>query len=170
MRFSLLFAIAASIAVLVSTPASAQDFAAQPVYGAHSFNGQSRNDPYRIEIAVQGDVELYDSLIDNHGYSEDAEELDYCDGVITSAPTAVLTYTASEAPLIISAGSEEDYVLFVISPDGAVHCSDDDGEGDLNPAITFDAPVTGRYLIWVGTYFEEEPIAGVLQFSASESL
>ena len=45
-----------------------------------------------------------------------------------------------------------DTTLVVNAADGSWHCNDDfDG---LNPAITFEAPASGQYDIWVGVYGE----------------
>jgi hypothetical protein len=74
-----------------------------------------------------------------------------CAGYITDAPTVQFNYTATVLPLIVSVTSDVDTTLAIISPDGAIHCADDDGINSVNPSIRFEHPVTGRYTIWVGT-------------------
>jgi hypothetical protein len=44
-----------------------------------------------------------------------------------------------------------DVTLLVNAPDGSWYCDDDSGDG-TDAAITFSAPQSGQYNIWVGTY------------------
>jgi hypothetical protein len=50
--------------------------------------------------------------------------------------------------------------LLVLDPAGNWVCDDDSGDV-LNPAISFDNPVSGDYVVWVGTYFAEEARAAL---------
>lgn len=73
-----------------------------------------------------------------------------CRGHIASAPDFDLDYQASGIALHIYVESDSDTTLAVTAPDGQWHCADDDN--GLNPALAFDAPGSGIYRIWVGTY------------------
>ncbi|MDE1466590.1 hypothetical protein [Aurantiacibacter sp. D1-12] len=165
---------AAVLLAATSAPASAQDAAAEPVFGTVSFHAESRNDPLQLSVIAGGVIDIYESLMAPFEEEEPSEEFyaatDMCDGSVSSAPSVVLTYTAGDAMLIISAGSDGDTTLFVMGPNGEIFCSDDDGVGAFNPSVTVEEPVTGRYAIWVGSYdFDERPVAD-LQFSSRESL
>ena len=71
-------------------------------------------------------------------------------GFITEQPTFALRYSAGGLPLNIGAGSQADTTIIVRAPDGSWHCSDDtDG---INPRVSWEAPASGVYLIWVGRY------------------
>lgn len=95
-------------------------------------------DPYEASVTAGGPVEAQTLSAD-------------CVGAVTRAPTFTLRYTAGSLPLIISAESAADTTLVVRGPDNAYHC-DDDSAGNLNPAVRIEAPRSGRYQIWVGTF------------------
>jgi hypothetical protein len=77
-----------------------------------------------------------------------------CLGTIADAPDYRLQFTAGMLPLVFSVTSAADTTLLVNAPDGTWHCNDDTNE--LNPEVVFDAPQTGQYDIWVGTYVAGE--------------
>ncbi len=81
-----------------------------------------------------------------------------CTGYIGLRPDAVVRYTAGSLSLTFSAAADQDLSLVVRTPSGRYHCDDDSGEG-LNPRIDFDAPESGDYRIWVGTYAESDDLA-----------
>ena len=170
------------LAVAVAGTAQAQDTDAAPTQGTVELWAGFTEDPYTVRVVSGGDLDVYDllearyyAIEEREGFDWDSEDereygLDWCSGYIRSAPDVVLIYSATEVPLIISAQSEDDAVLLVHGPDGRFYCSDDDGEGDLNPSITLARPITGQYEIWVGSYDEEDVLPAVLQFSESETL
>lgn len=95
-------------------------------------------DPFSIEVTSGGPVSAYERM--------------GCAGMISDPPDFRLYYTAGTTfPLILSVDSTGDTTLVVSTPDGGWTCDDDSGEG-LNPAITFEYPMTGQYDIWVGSF------------------
>lgn len=73
-----------------------------------------------------------------------------CRGFVSSAPDLQLDYDAGDEALYISVLSDVDTTLVVRMPDGSWACDDD--QRDFNPGLRFDAPESGIYDIWVGTY------------------
>jgi hypothetical protein len=55
-------------------------------------------------------------------------------------------------PLILSVSARADTTLVVNGPDGRWHCDDDGGTNGNNPMVRFNAPQSGRYESWIGTY------------------
>ena len=116
------------------------DYTLNANYGSTSLTSGFVPDPYNVEIAAGGDVDVRENGPDG------------CWGYATAAPDFELTYEASDAfDLFVSATSASDTVLIVNAPDGSWWCNDDGAEG-LNPGIEFSNPDSGVYDIWVGTY------------------
>ena len=74
-----------------------------------------------------------------------------CVGFIAEAADIAVNFVAGELPLILAVVADADTTLVVRDPNGNWICDDDTG-GDLNPYIDIANPVTGQYLIWIGTY------------------
>jgi hypothetical protein len=111
-------------------------------------------DPEVRQVSAGGSLEL----TSNHGTD--------CTGFVSEAPTVRLSYDADdEEKLFISVRSDTDTVLMVRAPNGAVSCSDDSFENNLNPGVSFDDPQSGQYQIWVGTYDEQDLAQAELQIS-----
>ncbi len=148
------FAVLCAALLLPLAPASAaQDVGAAPAYGTLRLPPAINPDPYRIEVQAGGRV--------------DATALGGdCRGHVANAPDLRLEYRpVPSLPLLISARAETAIMLAVNSPDGAWHCaSGEDGQGS-NPGLRFDAPVAGRYAIWVGTAAPGALHPAVLQIS-----
>ncbi|MFO0866667.1 MAG: hypothetical protein U0744_18850 [Gemmataceae bacterium] len=72
-------------------------------------------------------------------------------GFVAKAPDIRLNYTKGGNQLTIRAQSKADTTLLISLPDGRWVASDD-ANGSLNPSITFNAPQSGRYDIYVGTF------------------
>ena len=74
-----------------------------------------------------------------------------CSGSIDfAAPDLVIDYRTGSEQFSLSAESGTDLTLAVHAPDGRWYCNDDtDG---LNPRVTFETPLNGRYHVFVGTY------------------
>jgi len=109
-------------------------------YGSVALNNGFAPDPYNIQLAAGGDIDV------------SANGPDGCWGYTTASPDYELSYTAgSTFDLFLSATSDTDTVLIVNAPDGSWHCNDD-GAGYPNPGIEFTSPMSGVYDIWVGTY------------------
>lgn len=128
--------LAAGIA-LAPAWAAAQDVSAAPTYGEVRLSAGFEDDPYGVAVTAGGSI--------------DASGLGAgCTGKIANAPDFDLYYTAGSLPLTIYAYSEADTTLVVNTPSNEWFCIDDvDG---VNPSITFNAPESGLYDIWVGTY------------------
>jgi hypothetical protein len=120
-------------------------------FGEATLNAGFAPDPQVIAVDASGEV--------------DANVMDEtCYGYATAAPTYRIQYSAGSFPLFIYAQTDGDAVLIVNDPQGNWHCDDDSG-GSLNPSVTFDAPLSGQYDIWVGTYGQGDFLTGTLFIS-----
>jgi hypothetical protein len=116
------------------------DYTLPSNYGSVSLRSGFTPDPYNVQIAAGGNVNVRDNGPDG------------CWGYTTAAPDFELNYSAGNAfDLYLSATSERDTVIIVNAPDGNWYCNDDGAEG-LNPGLMFENPQSGVYDIWVGTY------------------
>lgn len=119
----------------------APDFSLDPAYGAVDLTSGYQPDPHVQAIQAGG------------GY--DASQLQAgCVGWIARAPDYRVNFTAGNAglPLIFSVGSSADTTLVINDAGGNWVCDDDGGNEGLNPSITFAAPASGQYDVWVGTF------------------
>lgn len=89
-----------------------------------------------------------------------------CAGSIGTAPDVVVDYEAGGYDLTFSAASDTDLTLVVRTPGGAYYCDDDGGDG-TNPRIDVEAPASGAYQVWVGTFLSDEMGAAAV-FGVSE--
>lgn len=115
------------------------DPALPPTFGAVALESGFLPDPFTVELSAGGDFFAYD--IDPS-----------CVGYIGEAPNFRLTYTPGIFPLYIWARANADATLVILDPNGNWICDDDGAAYPLDPAVAFDDPVAGDYLIWVGTY------------------
>jgi hypothetical protein len=114
------------------------DLSASPVYGDVDLTSGFTPDPYTLSLTPGG--------------SNDASSVDAsCAGQVGSAPDVGLEFTSGSLPLYIYVESGEDTTLVVNTPDAEWICDDDSGVG-LNPGVSFKAPQSGRYDIWVGRF------------------
>lgn len=97
-------------------------------------------DPFALDVTPGGEVEA------------DADLGEDCAGWISDAPQVRLRYSAGRVSLHIFAGSRTDTVLVVRDPSGTITCNDD--HAGLDPGVSIDAPASGTYDIWVGTFDE----------------
>ena len=102
-------------------------------------------DPRTLDITAGG---ARDAL---PGQGEIRVAAGYCTGFVTAEPALELDYTAGGFSLMISASGEEDLTLAVRAPDGTWHC-DDDGSQGVDPGVAIDAPQSGVYAIYAGTF------------------
>lgn len=137
----ILAAAIAVAAVLSAAPAAAQDPDLEPHYETIHLSANFRPDPRSVLMQSGGAISASDIRAD-------------CKGFISTPPDVRLVYSAGALPLIISAHSLEDTTLVVNAPDGTWHCDDDSGPGRWNPSLSWDAPQSGAYDIWVGSYSE----------------
>ncbi|MCC6735773.1 MAG: peptidase S1 [Bauldia sp.] len=130
-------------AAVVSTAALAQtapNFALDPTFGGVALVAGFVPDPHTVDIVAGGPI---DAAAANLGEG--------CLGFIAEAPDFRLDYTmAANVPLHIFVTATEDTTLVINQPDGTWVCNDD--TNGLNPLVSFPAPMTGIYDIYIGTY------------------
>ncbi|MBR9826809.1 MAG: hypothetical protein GYB36_13580 [Alphaproteobacteria bacterium] len=120
-------------------------------YGGISLTNGFLPDPHVVELMAGGDLSAE--------YSADNS----CRGFVTAAPDYELNWGGTYGPLYIYADSEADTTMVVRTPSGDWVCNDD--RIGLDPGVMFDAPSSGTYDIWVGTYWEGEPAPARLGIS-----
>lgn len=76
-----------------------------------------------------------------------------CNGYVADAPDYIVNYGGG-SDLQITATSDDDTTMTIITPSGEVLCNDD--FGDLNPGMFINDAGAGSYAIWVGTYMPIE--------------
>ena len=131
-------AVAVGTALLTATPADAQDWRRAPAFGAVSLSAGFVPDPYVHRVTAGGTLDASRVIGGN------------CLGTIANAPDFRMYYSAGGYALTIHATSGADTTLVVNAPDGSWHCNDDwDG---LDPGMTFPAPMSGQYDVWLGSY------------------
>ncbi|MCC5995595.1 MAG: hypothetical protein JJU18_04390 [Oceanicaulis sp.] len=74
-----------------------------------------------------------------------------CRGHLDDNPDLRLTFEAGSLPLTVTASSVADTTLIMRAPDGTWYCDDDSGDG-LDAQLELEAPESGEYDIWVGTF------------------
>ena len=141
------------ISEITAAPAAVQNGpnpALDPAYGAVDLASGFQPDPHTMKIQAGG--------------SFDAAALGVpgCVGFVAHAPDYRVNWTAGSGalPLVFSSLSDADTTLVINDAQGNWVCDDDSGNNGLNPSITFAAPASGQYDIWVGTF-----TAGALQES-----
>ena len=130
-------AVAAIAALAFSGVAAAQNINGTPSYGNFQLNAGFMPDPQYADVLSGGRT--------------DASRISGCRGFIATNPDVRVFYNSGSYPLTIWAESSGDTTLVINAPDGNWYCDDDSG-GNLNPAIRFGRPMSGRYEIWVGTF------------------
>ena len=115
------------------------DYNLAATYGTFSFYGGYYEDPLTVRGYSGGEVRASDVA-------------QTCQGFVSRAPDAKITYTATRQPLIFSVASDGDTTLLINGPDGRWYCDDDGGNYGLNPALRFDRPMSGTYDVWIGSY------------------
>ncbi len=117
------------------------DVGMEPTFGEETLSAGFDPDPFIVELVAGGDIDA-SALGDN------------CWGMIATAPDHSLNYDAGGFPLYIFAEGVDgdDLTIAINGPDGTWYC-DDDSAGNLNPLVEFPNPMSGRYDVWVGTFF-----------------
>lgn len=142
-----------SIALIAGCGAAqAQDPSALPSGGDASLSAGFTPDPFTVRLQTGGSIDASQTRGGD------------CKGYIASAPDFDLYYNAGALPLIVSVDAAVDTTLVVHAPDGGWHCDDDSG-GGLNPSIRFNAPLSGLYDIWIGTYADASREEATLSIS-----
>ncbi len=136
---ALIATAAAAAALMAAGSVAAQDWRLPANYGAANLTYGFTPDPYTVNVVSGGSISASSAISSS------------CSGSISAAPDFELTYTAGSLPLIISVNSNSDTTLVVNAPDARWYCDDDGGNG-LNPSLRWNAPMSGTYDIWVGTF------------------
>jgi len=107
----------------------------------------------------------------NGGGSFDASTLGGdCSGYVNIQPVARIDWEGEADLAKIFFYSDHDPTLIIQSPDGAFHCNDDASDLLLDPSVTFENPEDGVYNIWVGSYYPDQLIPGVLVVTTREDI
>ncbi|MEQ1490183.1 MAG: hypothetical protein ABL932_06485 [Terricaulis sp.] len=120
------------------------DYTQAPTYGAIVLQSGFTPDPMIVNITAGGPA--------------NASSIPGCSGYVGAAPDLRVTYSAGSFPLHIAADSSVDTTIVVNAPDGRWYCNDNNG-GDRNPHVSFAAPASGQYDIWVGLAGPPRPLA-----------
>jgi hypothetical protein len=137
---------------------SRPDPALEPAFGTVNLNAGFTPDPHTMGISAGG--------------SYDASGLAAsCTGWIAQAPDYRVNWTAGSSglPLLFSVDAEADTTLVINDAQGNWVCDDDGGANNLNPAITFTAPASGQYDVWVGTFSSGDLQKSTLHVSEIET-
>lgn len=140
MRRAITLASTAAVALVWASSAAqaCPDWRLRPPFGAVELVAGFLPDPYGRSVTAGGSYNLA-----NCGFN--------ATGWVAAAPDFDLYYTAGGAPLTFYVNSSYDTVLLISDPNGNWYF-DDDSAGNLNPAITFNNPMSGLYDVWIGTY------------------
>lgn len=112
-----------------------------PTFGSVDLVTGFLPDPHRVDIREAGGAIPARQLTGDNR----------CRGYIYQNPDFVLNYTAgTQYPLNIYSVSNVDTTLVIRDPSGNWSCNDD--AHGLNPAVNFQRPTSGAYLIWTGLY------------------
>ena len=133
------------------------DYSQEPNYGSTALTSGFAPDPVSVSVTSGGDV--------------DASYLGSgCSGYATSAPDFGVNYTSGAFPTLrfYFVASSGDTTLIINSPNGTWYCVDD-SFGTLNPTIDFQAPSSGRYDVWVGSYSSGDFVSGTLYVTENTS-
>ncbi len=130
--------------LLLSASALAQDASLPPNYGTVDLVSGFLPDPELLELSAGGDIYVGQIDFENCGY-------------VSEAPDYRLNYEAGFSGLGIYVNADVDTTLIISSPDGRMFCNDDnDNLIDFAAGYYFDAPLSGEYNIWVGTFSESD--------------
>ncbi len=132
-----------------TVPALTLNYNLPPVHGAAALISGFQPDPFTVGVFAYGPVRA--------NYLGAG-----CDGMMTSAPSFSVEYTAGVFPVLrfYFTLSGDDPYLVVNAPDGSFRCGDE-SFGTQNPTIDFNSPMSGRYDVWAGS-FEPEFASGTL--------
>ncbi|WP_372022895.1 peptidase S1 (plasmid) [Tistrella mobilis] len=130
---------------------------AAPHFGTVQLTSGFVQDPYPVGVIGGGTVPAADFVAG-------------CPGFLGGGrPDMVLEFQAGDRPLHLYAVAASDTALVVSFPDGSWRCADDGAAGDRNPALTIDAPASGRYAIWLaGVERRDLPVPGAVIVSEVE--
>lgn len=122
-------------------------------FGRTSLSAGFMPDPYDVRITSGGGLHV--SAMDLGAG---------CVGYATRTPDYILDYSAGTGMLRFFVEGDGDTALVINAPDGSWHC-DDDSFGTFDPTVSFDAPRSGQYDIWVASYAEGANVSGRLKIT-----
>lgn len=141
-------------AILIATPAAAQDFSQSPNFGTVRLAAGFTPDPRTVDLVAGGGIDA-------------GRAASGCVGNISSAPDVRVNWSGGgNLPLVFSTRSGSDTTLVINGPDGRWFCDDDSG-GGLNARVIFRGAPAGQYDIWIGT-FGSQPAPATLSISEIE--
>lgn len=114
------------------------DLTLSPIFGSVNLSAGFVPDPHRVRINSGGTIPA-SNVSDN------------CMGSIGVAPDYQVFYEAGRERLTFKVTGKIDSTLLISTPNGNWVCDDDSG-GNENPRLSFKAPQSGRYDIWVGDF------------------
>ena len=125
-----------------------------PVHGSTSLASGFTPDPFARTLTAGGQIDV--------GYLGGG-----CSGHATSAPSVAVNYTAGTASLLrfYFVGSS-DSTMIVRTPSGGFQCVDD-SFGTPHPALDFNAPASGRYDVWIGSFAAGGSVSGTFRVTAN---
>mgnify|MGYP001816022250 CR=1 FL=1 len=126
-------------------------------FGRTSLNAGFTPDPFDVRVTSGGSLRV-------SGMELGAG----CVGFATRTPDYILDYSAGSSMLRFFVEGEGDTALIINAPDGSWHCGDD-SFGTFDPTVTFDAPRSGQYDIWVASYSEGSNVSGRLKVTELSS-
>ncbi len=93
-----------------------------------------------------------------------------CSGYVNFQPVARIDWEGKADLAKIFFYSDHDPTLIIQSPDGEFHCNDDASNLLLDPSVSFENPADGIYNIWIGSYYADQLIPGVLVVTTREDV
>jgi len=93
-----------------------------------------------------------------------------CSGYVNVQPVARVDWEGKADMSKIFFFSDHDPTLVVQTPDGEFLCNDDATDLLLDPSIEIEEPPTGTYNIWVGSFYADQLIPGVLVITTRDDV
>jgi uncharacterized protein YraI len=125
------------------------NFSLSPNYGSTALTSGFVPDPFTVAMTSGGNVDV--SYLGGG-----------CTGFASSAPDYRVNYTSGGFPTLrfyfIGSG---DTTMIINTPGGSYVCVDD-SFGTLNPTIDFNAPSSGAYDVWIGSFASGTFVSGTL--------
>ena len=128
--------------------------------------------PAFVTLNLQAGVALDPFVVSvNGGGLVDASTLGAgCAGYIAVAPTVAVNWLGGAEFVEAFFYSDFDPVLVIQTPSGDFLCNDDANDVLLDPVIEMQAPPTGLYRIWVGSFNLGQAVPGLLVLTTDPAL
>ena len=110
-------------------------------------------DPFVVSVSAGGEVDAGDLA-------------DGCTGFVGTNPNVSIDWSGEADFVKAFVFSDHDTVLAIQTPDGTTLCQDNANRQLLDPVIEIEAPVEGRYDVWIGSQAPNQPAPGFLVFTA----